>query len=86
MKKTGIDNLEEVCDSLKYLKEEIGDLEESRSKLLKEKGVIEHSIDQYDIDYLKERSTDLNGKIKKAKKALEKAENITITFLLSLPF
>lgn len=74
MKKTGIDNLEDVCDSLKYLKEEIGDLEESRSKLLKEKGVIEHSIDQYDIDDLKERSTDLNGKIKKAKKALEKAE------------
>lgn len=74
MKKTGIDDLDTVCDSLKYLKNEIEELEESRSVLLKEKGVIEHSISQYNIDELKETSSDLNNRIKKARKALEKVD------------
>jgi hypothetical protein len=72
IKHIGIDDLDKAKTIYTELVKEINSFNIERDKLIKDKGIIEHSLSDYDIDDIKYKYSDITNKLIRAKKSLNK--------------
>lgn len=75
IKHIGIDDLDKAKNIYNELIKEINSLNIERDRLIKDKGILEHNLSEYNIDDIKYRYSDITNKLNKAKKSLSKYSN-----------